>query len=310
MRVIFMGTTPFSCVILEELLKIEALDVVGVVTQPDRPFGRKKVLKAPIVKEFALKAGLNVLQPKKLNQHADAIRALAPDVIVTCAYGQIVSQEILDIPTIKSINVHASLLPQYRGGAPIHWSIIKGEQKTGVTLMEMDAGMDSGAMIAKEAVTIAHEDTMGDVEAKLMCASRTLLQKSLMPYLKGEIAAIAQDEQAVSYAYTIQAKDEHIDFDRDVFTVYNHIRGLIPWPVSFALLDGERVKFHGVTMMEKTITEKPGTILKVHEKGTDIACCNGFVTITKIQPAGKPKIAPLDFMNGLGRDWKGKIFNE
>ena len=310
MNVIFMGTTPFSCVILEELLKIDDLKLVAVVTQPDRPFGRKRVLKAPIVKEFALKENLYVLQPKKLNDHADEIRALKPDVIVTCAYGQIVSQEILDIPRIKSINVHASLLPKYRGGAPIHWSIIKGETETGVTLMEMDAGMDSGAMIAKESVKIDHLDTMGDVEQKLMAASRTLLQKSLMPYLQGGIQAVAQNPDEVTYAYTISAKDELIDFNQDVKTVYNHIRGLIPWPVSHAYLDNERVKFHGVLLHEKEIQAKPGTVLAVHEAGTDIACLNGYVTITVIQPAGKPKTAPLDFMNGIGRDWKGKIFNE
>lgn len=308
MRLVFMGTTPFSCVILEELLKMETIEVVGVVTQPDRPFGRKKKLKAPIVKEFALKQGLKVLQPIKLNDNASMIEDLNPDLIVTCAYGQIVSQKILDIPHKGSINVHASLLPKYRGGAPIHWSIINGENKTGVTLMEMDAGMDSGNMIAKESVSIEKDDTMGSVEKKLMDASRVLMRKYFIPFVKGEIKSEKQDESLVSFAYTIRAEDEYVDFNRDVNEVYNQIRGLIPWPVAHGILEGQRVKFHGVSMAETKVDKPAGTVLSVHDKGTDIACLNGYVTITKIQPFGKPALDALDFMNGMGRDWKGKVF--
>lgn len=303
-----MGTTVFSGVILEELLKNDRYEVVMVVTQPDRPFGRKRELKPPYVKEMALKHQLSVFQPEKLNDHAEKIAAVKPDVIVTCAYGQIVSQEILDIPTYQSINVHASLLPKYRGGAPIHWAIINGEQESGVTLMEMDAGMDSGAMISKEKVAIDLEDTMGDLEAKLMDASRILIQRDLGLYLDGQIKAEKQNEDEVTFAPIIRRKHEKINFNRDVEDVYNHIRGLIPWPVSHGILDDQRVKFHGVKMKRIAVKEEPGTILKVHEEGVDIACKEGYVTITDIQPAGKPITSPLDFMNGIGRTWKGKRF--
>lgn len=303
-----MGTTVFSGVILEELLKNDRYEVVMVVTQPDRPFGRKRELKPPYVKEMALQHQLSVFQPEKLNDHAEKIAAVKPDVIVTCAYGQIVSQEILDIPTYQSINVHASLLPKYRGGAPIHWAIINGEKESGVTLMEMDAGMDSGAMISKEKVAIDLEDTMGDLEAKLMDASRVLIQRDLGRYLDGQIKAEKQNEDEVTFAPIIRRKHEKIDFNRDVEDVYNHIRGLIPWPVSHGILDDQRVKFHGVKMKRSAVKEEPGTILKVHEEGVDIACKEGYVTITEIQPAGKPVTSSLDFMNGIGRTWKGKRF--
>lgn len=303
-----MGTTVFSGVILEELLKDEEYEIVMVVTQPDRPFGRKRKLKAPHVKEMALKEGLEVFQAEKLNDHAQTIAEAKPDVIVTCAYGQIVSQEILDIPRLGAVNVHASLLPKYRGGAPIHWAIFNGEKESGVTLMEMDAGMDSGAMIAKEKVFIDHEDTMGDLEAKLMEASRKLIQRDLKAYLKGELEAVAQNEEEVSFAPIIRRKHEKIKFEQDVEDVYNHIRALIPWPVSYGLLEGERVKFHAVEMTRQAMDAQAGTVLSVHKDGLDIACENGFVTITRIQPAGKPVTDPVDFMNGVGRNWKGKRF--
>lgn len=303
-----MGTTPFSGVILEELLKDDAYEIVMVVTQPDRPFGRKRKLKAPFVKEMALKHDLKVFQPERVNDHVDKLKECQADLIVTCAYGQIISQDILDLPRFGAVNVHASLLPQYRGGAPIHWAILNGEKESGVTLMEMDAGMDSGAMIAKEKVVISDEDTMGDLESKLMDASRPLIQEGLKAYLKGEIKAVPQEESEVSFAPIIRREHEKIDFHQDVEKVYNHIRAFIPWPVSYGLLEGERVKFHAARMKRENVSEKTGTVLKVHREGVDIACENGFVTITKIQPAGKPVTDPVDFMNGVGRNWKGKRF--
>ncbi|CAM3666729.1 methionyl-tRNA formyltransferase [Erysipelothrix urinaevulpis] len=307
MRILFMGTTVFSKVILDLLIE-EGYDVMGVVTQPDRPFGRKRILKASVVKERALEKGIAVYQPEKIKESIEAINGLGADLIVTCAYGQIVPIEIIEKPKYKAVNVHASLLPKYRGGAPIHWSIIKGENKTGLTLMEMDAGMDSGNMIAKKEVIISIEDTMGDVEAKLMAVAEPLIRNDLKSYLKGEIQSVSQNEHDVSYAYTIQKKDEHINFNQDVMNVYNHIRGLIPWPVSFALLEGERVKFHQVKLVQANHSFASGTIMKVHKEGVDIACEGGYVTITKIQPFGKPTMDAIDFYNGFNNEWEGKVF--
>lgn len=303
-----MGTTEFSKVVLKELVD-QDYELVALVTQPDRPFGRKKKLKAPITKEFALKNNIKVIQPEKIKDAIDEINALDADLILTCAYGQIVPLEILNHPKHKSVNVHASLLPKYRGGAPIHWSIIHGDQETGMTLMEMDEGMDSGDMIAQRKVEINPLDTMGDVEKKLMHVSRDLIKEDLPLYLKGDIKAQSQDENKVSYAYTIKKEDEAIDFNQDVIKVYNHMRALIPWPVSYALLEEERVKFHGVEMFREKHTYKAGTIMDVHKEGIDIACLHGFVRITKIQPFGKAAMSAIDFMNGFSQSWKGKVFS-
>lgn len=308
MRVIFMGTTPFSKVVLQELVN-ESFEVIALVTQPDRPFGRKRELKAPITKEFALKHNIKVLQPNKIKDSIKEINDLNADLIVTCAYGQIVPIEILNHPKHKSINVHASLLPKYRGGAPIHWSIINGDCKTGMTLMEMDAGMDSGNIITQEEVDIEVDDTMGTLEKKLMLASQTLIKRDLKAYLQGDIESQKQAEDQVTYAYTIKKEDELIDFKQDVEKVYNRMRGLIPWPVSYALLEGERVKFHQVKMIKKHHNLVPGSITDIHEEGMDIACLNGFVRISKIQPFGKPVMTSIDFMNGFKESWKGKIFS-
>lgn len=308
MRVIFMGTTEFSKVILQELVE-ESYELVALVTQPDRPFGRKRKLKAPITKTYALENDIKVIQPEKIKDAIEEINALDADLIVTCAYGQIIPIEILDHPKHKSVNVHASLLPKYRGGAPIHWSIINGDKTTGLTLMEMDAGMDSGAMISQREVSIEHSDTMGDVERKLMSVSKPLIKEDLELYLEGNLPAKTQDSDKVSFAYTIKKEDELINFNQDVEKVYNHIRGMIPWPVSYALLEGERVKFHAVEMTKKPQHEKPGTVIAVSKEAVDIACIDGYVSITKIQPFGKPAMDSNDFMNGFGEVWKGKVFS-
>ncbi|WP_331836206.1 methionyl-tRNA formyltransferase [Erysipelothrix piscisicarius] len=309
MRVMFMGTTHFSCVVLQQLLD-DGYDVVAVVTQPDRPFGRKKVLKAPPVKELALKHEIPVIQPIKIKESIEDVLKFEPDLVVTCAYGQIVPKAILDYPKFLCLNVHASLLPKYRGGAPIHWSIIRGEKETGVTLMRMDVGMDSGDMLASRRVSIDDHDMMGDVESKLMAASKILIQEDLRAYLEGDLSFVPQNKEHVTLAYTIQREDEFVSFNRSVFDVYNHIRGLIPWPVGYGVVEGMNVKFHGVTMSESSHSYAPGEVISVDESGLTVACVNGSVTITLIQPAGKPITSAHDFANGLGRNWKGNDLNE
>ncbi|MDE8039124.1 methionyl-tRNA formyltransferase, partial [Erysipelothrix rhusiopathiae] len=211
MRVMFMGTTHFSCVVLQQLLD-DGYDVVAVVTQPDRPFGRKKVLKAPPVKELAIEHQITVIQPIKIKESIEDVLAFEPDLVVTCAYGQIVPKAILDYPKFLCLNVHASLLPKFRGGAPIHWSIIRGEKETGVTLMRMDVGMDSGDMLSSRSVSIEDQDMMGDVEAKLMEASKVLIHEDLKSYLEGKLSFIPQDKDLVTLAYTIQRDDEFVTF--------------------------------------------------------------------------------------------------
>lgn len=307
MRVIFMGTTPFSCVVLNTLIK-NGYDLVAVVTQPDRPFGRKKILKASPVKEMAIEHGIPVLQPEKIREDYQEILDYKPDLVVTCAYGQIVPKIVLDYPKHLCLNVHASLLPKYRGGAPIHWSIIKGDDETGVTLMRMDPGMDSGGMLSSRSVTIEQDDIMSDVEAKLMAASIPLIEEDLPKYLQGDLKFVEQDEDKVTLAYTIQREDEFISFDRPVKDVYNHIRGLISWPVGFARLNDQNIKLHGSSMIVKDHKHKPGEVVAMDEAGIHVACQGGYIILTKIQPAGKPTMAAEDAINGIAQDWKGQVF--
>ena len=307
MRIVFMGTTPFSCVVLQQLLD-DKYDVVGVVTQPDRPFGRKQILKPSPIKELALLNNLVVLQPESIRKEYQDVLDLEPDLIVTCAYGQIVPKVILDYPNKGCLNVHASLLPKFRGGAPIHWSIIRGETETGVTLMHMDVGMDSGDMIAKQSVSIEDKDTMGDVEAKLMKASQVLIHEDLKKYLAGELTSIEQDEAQVTLAYTIKKEDEFISFNRHVKDVYNHIRGLVPWPVGYGILDEKRVKLHAAEYQHKKVNEPAGTILKVTTEGIEVACIDGIVILKRLQTEGKQAMDVKDIANGVGRDWTGKVF--
>lgn len=307
MRVIFMGTTPFSCVILQQLLD-DGYDVVAVVTQPDRPFGRKKILKASSVKELALKNEIDVLQPVKIRTDFEEVLSYKPDLIITCAYGQIVPKVILDYPQFGCLNVHASLLPKFRGGAPIHWSIIRGEKETGVTLMHMDVGMDSGDMLAFQSVPIDEDDTMGHVEAKLMEVSKILIHEDLKDYLDGKLERQKQNDEAVTLAYTIQRDDEYISFNRNVDEVYNHIRGLIPWPVGYGVVEEQTIKLHGASKIMKDHQHELGTIVSVEPDGMMVAAKGGYIVLTRIQLSGKPAMDIKDFANGVGRDWEGKMF--
>ena len=309
MRVIFMGTTPFSCVVLKQLLD-DGYNLVAVVTQPDRPFGRKKVLKASPVKEMALEHQIDVLQPEKIKEASELVLSYKPDLILTCAYGQIVPESILNYPKYKALNVHASLLPKYRGGAPIHWSIIRGEHETGVSLMRMDKGMDSGGVLSQRSVVIEDADMMSDVETKLMNVSKDLIHIDLKEYLSGNLDFVEQDEAKVTLAYTIQREDEFIDFNRDVKDVYNHIRGLISWPGAYALLDNIAIKFRGVQFLEAIHENKPGLIVEFDPEFIKVACLNGYILLTSVQVAGKAKMSLQDVLNGVGQSWKGKIFND
>lgn len=307
MRVIFMGTTEFSCVVLNQLLE-DGYNVVGVVTQPDRPFGRKRVLKASAVKEMALAHNIEVVQPVNIRKEMDLVLDLEPDLIVTCAYGQIVPKAILDYPKYKNLNVHASLLPKYRGGAPIHKSIINGDSETGVTLMLMDVGMDSGDMISKRSVDIAFDDTFGDVEAKLMEVSKDLLHSDLPKYLDKTLLPVKQDESEVTHAYAITREEEYISFKKPGVDVYNHIRGLVPWPVGYGVLDDVNIKLHGAKFVEKNHSYEFGLVLDVNQDGVDVAVDGGIITLTKVQPSGKPVLKMVDVVNGYGHLWKGKVF--
>jgi methionyl-tRNA formyltransferase len=297
-----MGTPDFAVSSLEALLEA-GYHVIGVVTQPDRPVGRKQVLTPPPVKEAALRHGLTVLQPEKIKQEEalEQVLALSPDIIVTAAYGQILPKRLLEAPRFGCINVHASLLPKYRGGAPIHKSIVEGEKESGVTIMYMVEALDAGDMLSKVVVPIEERDTVGTLHDKLASAGSALLIDTLPRLLAGELTAVAQDHTEATFAPNIKRADERIDWTRTAEQIYNQVRGLNPWPVSFTHYEGKVWKVWWVEKQSTSASDKePGTIIARQEDGLVIACGSGAVKITELQPEGKKRMSALDFLRGAG----------
>ncbi|SFC76898.1 methionyl-tRNA formyltransferase [Bacillus sp. UNCCL81] len=301
-KIVFMGTPDFSVPVLRRLID-EGYDVVGVVTQPDRPVGRKRVLTPPPVKVEALKHNIPVLQPEKIRlpEETEKVLALKPDLIVTAAFGQILPTDILEAPKFGCINVHASLLPELRGGAPIHYSIIQGKSETGVTIMYMVEKLDAGDMLAKVVVPIEEKDHVGTLHDKLSIAGANLLSETIPPLLKGEMNAVKQDESKVSFAKNIKREEEQINWSKTGEEIYNHVRGLHPWPVAYTTLNGEVLK---VWWGEKVNTNQnltPGEIIDVLNDGILVATGNHTaIKITDIQPAGKKRMEAKQYINGAG----------
>jgi methionyl-tRNA formyltransferase len=302
MKIVFMGTPDFAVPCLEKLIHA-GYQVIEVLTQPDRPKGRKKELTPPPVKVAAVKLGIPVFQPEKLKEKdaVDHVLSLNPDLIVTAAYGQILPSSIIHLPKYGCINVHASLLPKYRGGAPIHQSIIDGERETGVTIMYMVEKLDAGDILTQVKVPITLTDTVGTVHDKLSAAGSDLLLETLPKLQRGELQPKQQDESLVTFARNIQRKDELIDWNKTAGEIYNQIRGLNPWPVAFAMLFGEVFKIWWATVLDETkTTAEPGTILRISTEGIDVACGTGILRLLDVQPAGKRKLSVSDYVRGAG----------
>lgn len=302
LKIVFMGTPNFSVPILEAL--IEKYDVIGVVTQPDKEVGRKKVLTASPVKECALKHNIPVFQPKRIRKEYHDIVALNPDIIVTAAYGQIVGMELLNSPKYRSINVHGSLLPKYRGGAPIQRSIMNGDKYTGITIMYMEKGMDSGDILSQRSLEILDSDNNETLFEKMSYLGRDLLLETLPKLIEGTITPIKQDENLVTYAYNIESTEEELDFSQDARSVFNKIRALSPAPGAYFKLKDEKIKIFSSRVSELIHNENVGSIINVSKKGFMIACGNGTVLdVLEIQQTGKNKISAKDFANGALRKY-------
>lgn len=305
MNVIFMGTPDFAVPCLKNLVSA-GYKVVEVVTQPDRPKGRKKELTPPPVKEAAIELDLPVFQPEKLKEKeaVQHILSLQPDLIVTAAYGQILPKELIDLPKYGCINVHASLLPQYRGGAPIHQSIIDGNQETGVTIMYMVEKLDAGDILTQVKVPIEEEDTVGSMHDKLSQAGSQLLIETIPMLLNGTVQPQKQEEAKVTYAWNIQREDEKIRWSRTSREIYNQIRGLNPWPVAYANLEEQVFKIWWARVIDEEQEQpvEPGTVLQISEEGMDVACGRGVLRLLEVQPAGKKKMDVSDFVRGVGKD--------
>ncbi|GEN44864.1 methionyl-tRNA formyltransferase [Alkalibacillus haloalkaliphilus] len=298
-RIVFMGTPDFSVPVLERIIE-QGYDVAAVVTQPDRPKGRKKVLTPSPVKECALKHDLSVLQPEKIRHDYRNILDYKPDLIVTAAYGQILPKEILEEPPFGCINVHASLLPKLRGGAPIHYSILEGHDETGVTIMYMVEALDAGAMISKDQVKIEEADHVGTLHDKLSEVGANLLVDTLPKLFAGDVEAEEQNHDEATFAYNIKREQERIDWNKSQQEIYNHIRGLHPWPVAFTTYQGQTVKLWWGEKVNQTIDQIPGTIVTIDDQ-VGILVATGdqkLINITELQPAGKKRMKTVDFLRG------------
>lgn len=271
-----------------------------MVTQPDRAVGRKKEIKMTPVKEVALAHNLPVYQPEKMSgsEEMAELMTLGADGIVTAAFGQFLPTKLLDSVDF-AVNVHASLLPKYRGGAPIHYAIINGEEEAGVTIMEMVKKMDAGDMIAKASTPITDDDNVGTMFEKLAVIGRDLLLKTLPDYIAGNIKPEPQDESKATFSPNITPEEERIDWNKSARDVFNHIRGLYPWPVAHTLLDGKRFKIYEATLAEGH--GKPGEIIEKGKKSLVVATGDGAISLKTVQPAGKPRMNIVDFLNGVGR---------
>lgn len=296
LKIVFMGTPDFACAILEKLIESNHL-VVGVVSQPDKKVGRKQEVRKTPVKLLAELFTIPVIQPVSIREDHDEILALNPDLIVTCAYGQMIPIELLNAPRLGSLNVHASLLPKLRGGAPIHKSIIYGEEKTGVSIMRMVQKMDAGDYMLQKEVLIDELDTAGSLHDKLMVVGGEAIIEAIDQLIEGKAQFVKQDEKLATFAYNISKEEEKIDLDKSVKDVYNHIRGLIPWPVGYIMFHDKKLKIHGV----KPSDIKPQAPLKelfVEDKRLYLACNGGVIELIEVQLEGKKKCNALEFING------------
>ena len=310
LKVVFMGTPEFSCPILESL--IENCCVVGVVTQPDKEVGRKKELKYTPIKEIATKNNIKVFQPDKIKLEYSSILDLNPDIIITCAYGQIIPKVILDYPKFGCINVHASLLPKLRGGAPIHHAIIDGYKETGITIMYMDVGMDSGDIISQESTKILDTDTVESLHDRLSIMGRDLLIKTLPSIINGTNDRIKQNMDEVTFGYNITRDEELIDFNKNRRDVFNQIRGLNPFPGSYFKLNGKVIKVYGVKEIDDNSfnNKKNGEIVELDNNSFYIKVIDGLIQVLEIKLEGKKKMLVRDFLNGNKENIIGVVANE
>lgn len=307
MKIMFMGTPDFSVPILKGL--IENYDVECVVTQCDKPVGRGGKVRFSPVKNVALENNIYCFQPERLRDNVDKIKQINPDMIITCAYGQILPKSILEVPRLGCINVHASMLPKLRGGAPIHHAIIDGYDYTGVTIMYMAEGMDDGDIISQRRVDININDTLESLHDKLSIVGRDLLLETLPHIIDGTNDRIKQDSSLVTYGYNIKKEEEKIDFNKSKKDVYNLIRGLNPSPGAYSTLNGKIIKIYESKISDNLFKDKVnGEITDIYKDGFGIKVSDGEIVITTVKPEGRKIMSARDYVNGLREDIKGRVF--
>lgn len=296
-RIAFMGTPHLAALVLEELIKND-FNIIGVVAQPDRPNGRKKELCAVPTKEVAMRYNIPVFQPEKIRLYYATLANWKPDLILTLAYGQIVPQAVLDIPPLGALNLHGSLLPKYRGAAPMQYALINGDKITGMTLMEMVAKMDAGRMFAKREIEISDDDNLTSLEAKMAeCAIKLVLEK-LPLYLKGELNGESQDESLVTFAPSIKSEEEHLNLEKSAEEIVNFIRALSDHPGAYLWLNDQKIKIWIAKKISDDKKEDVGTITKAQKDGLYFQAKDGEIAILELQKEGKKRMNYKDFLNG------------
>lgn len=293
MKIVFMGTPSFALPTLEMLH--QRFGVSLVVTQPDKVVGRKKIITKSPVKEFAIKHGIDVFQPLKLSKDYERIIKLKPDLIVTAAYGQMIPTAVLDLAT--SINVHGSILPKYRGGAPVQYAIKNGDKTTGVTIMYMAPKMDSGDIIDCEEVEILETDTTDSLMRRLSIVGRDLLDRTILSIINQTNNRIPQDETQVTFAYTIKPEEEFLDFTKTTKEVMNHLRSLLDEPGGSIFVNNTRIKVYEIEKSDIISSRNPGEVVKVTKQFL-VKTKDGVVRLKKIKPEGKKLMNDTDFLNG------------
>lgn len=299
MRVLFMGTPDIATWCLQKLID-EKYDIIGVVTQPDKPQNRGKKLGMPPVKELALKYDIPVYQPIKARdeEFVATLKELNPDIIVVVAFGQILPKSILDIPKFGCINVHVSLLPKYRGAAPINWVIINGEEKTGVTTMYMDEGLDTGDMILTEEFDLDDEITAGELHDKMKDRGADVLIETLKQIEKGTAHRIPQNHEEFTYAPMMNKALGEINWSKSAREIHNLVRGVNPWPSAYTTYEGSTMKVWKTEVLNETSDKEPGTILKVDKDGIRISTKDNVVLVKEIQMPGKKRVLVSEYIKG------------
>ena len=302
LRIVFMGTPPLAATVLRALLQEKSFHVVAAVTQPDQPKGRELKLQPSAVKELALEHSLPALQPERARdpQFIDEIRRLAPDLIVVAAYGQILPQALLDVPKFGCLNVHTSLLPKYRGAAPIQWAILNGDSETGVTIMKMDAGLDTGEIVSKERTVITDDDIASTLHDRLAQLGGTLLVRTIPDYVSGKILPRPQPAEGASYARKIKKEDGKLDWSQPARVLWNRVRGLTPWPGTHTAL--QRSPPLILKILRAQVAQRnsgsAGEIISADRNGIIVGCGEGALRILELQREGGKRLTSEQFLAG------------
>lgn len=300
MKIVFMGTPEFAVPSLEMLIQ-EGYEVLAVVTQPDKPKGRGNKMSAPPVKEFAIEHGITVLQPEKIKtpEFIEQIRELGPDLLITAAYGKIISKELLDVPPMGCINVHGSLLPAYRGAAPIHWSIINGEKITGITTMFTDVGVDTGDMLLKKEIEIGPDMTVGELHDKMAVLGAEVLKDTLVELQNGTLVRKPQEDALSSYAPIISKEVGHIDWSKTAQEIHNLVRGTNPWPGAYTFLNDSKMRIWKTSIFACDHQGHDiGEIIRVNDDGILVRCSDGYIMVRELQFDSSKRMKVSDYLRG------------